>query len=781
MSGETRRRRERRAWALPIVASVVVAASVVAWRGGAIAKRRTAALSTLSRSDDDDAAASKHGSKRDGDDAGDDAAASKHGGRRDGDDAGDDAATNTADDDAGADDAAGVGGGPDPEDPPHLVLILADDMGYNDIGYNRAPHQTNQVSTPFLDELASEGVTLTRYYTQCDCSPSRGALLTGLYPASTGLYHGVIVTQSHWGLPLEYHLIPQFLPSRYRSHAIGKWDVGHYTWNHVPTGRGFHSYVGFYGTDIDYYTHEIGAGCNSYNCSSAIKRCMNDSITDLNYDGAATGDEYYNRYSTDIFTDRAVELLRTESARNPLFLYVAFNAVHGPLEADDATIDRFNASFLYEARTERATFAAAALLMDRAVESIVKTMHAVGAYDNSIVLFASDNGATLAQTGGGSNWPLRGSKFTPYEGGVRVPAFLHSPLLGSGRRGITHAGLFHVTDILPTLVHAAGGSPPSDIDGVNQYHALFGSDATASSPRADVLVHVDVYGYETEAMGLATGAYIEGDLKVVVNATEATWCAPDSETYRYADECWDLPATYCDKVAENKSGYAAYFHKTYLFDLSVDPEEQHDLKDAMPAKFRKLYAAFQAHVDDLHAMEYKNTCTKSDDCDEVYMRWIDNGCVEPLGRHVLVRVGKRGRGAAPRATSAAAAARPRRARADADGGGGASAPLLGVVLDGGRLERGPHERHAALVAAVAEERREQRGVGREVAVDADDAVAVAGSSTTVGELDRRHGVRGAAGDDERRRVAHAAEVDGLAGVAAEAELRRDAARASRRP
>ena len=626
MSGETRRRRERRAWALPIVASVVVAASVVAWRGGAIAKRRTAALSTLSRSDDDDAAASKHGSKRDGDDAGDDATASKHGGRRDGDDADDDAATKTADDDAGAVDA-GVGGGPDPEDPPHLVLILADDMGYNDIGYNRAPHQTNQVSTPFLDELASEGVTLTRYYTQCDCSPSRGALLTGLYPASTGLYHGVIVTQSHWGLPLEYHLIPQFLPSRYRSHAIGKWDVGHYTWNHVPTGRGFHSYVGFYGTDIDYYTHEIGAGCNSYNCSSAIKRCMNDSITDLNYDGAATGDEYYNRYSTDIFTDRAVELLRTESARNPLFLYVAFNAVHGPLEADDATIDRFNASFLYEARTERATFAAAALLMDRAVESIVKTMHEVGAYDNSIVLFASDNGATLAQTGGGSNWPLRGSKFTPYEGGVRVPAFLHSPLLGSGRRGITHAGLFHVTDILPTLVHAAGGSPPSDIDGVNQYHALFGSDATASSPRADVLVHVDVYGYETEAMGLATGAYIEGDLKVVVNATEATWCAPDSETYRYADECWDLPATYCDKVAENKSGYAAYFHKTYLFDLSVDPEEQHDLKDAMPAKFRKLYAAFQAHVDDLHAMEYKNTCTKSDDCDEVYMRWIDNGCV----------------------------------------------------------------------------------------------------------------------------------------------------------
>ncbi|KAH8063340.1 sulfuric ester hydrolase [Aureococcus anophagefferens] len=544
MSGETRRRRERRAWALPIVASVVVAASVVAWRGGAIAKRRTAALSTLSRSDDDDAAASKHGSKRDGDDAGDDAAASKHGGRRDGDDAGDDAATNTADDDAGADDAAAV--------------------------------------------------TLTRYYTQCDCSPSRGALLTGLYPASTGLYHGVIVTQSHWGLPLEYHLIPSSC-RRGTGAAIGKWDVGHYTWNHVPTGRGFHSYVGFYGTDIDYYTHEIGAGCNSYNCSSAIKRCMNDSITDLNYDGAATGDEYYNRYSTDIFTDRAVELLRTESARNPLFLYVAFNAVHGPLEADDATIDRFNASFLYEARTERATFAAAALLMDRAVESIVKTMHAVGAYDNSIVLFASDNGATLAQTGGGSNWPLRGSKFTPYEGGVRVPAFLHSPLLGSGRRGITHAGLFHVTDILPTLVHAAGGSPPSDIDGVNQYHALFGSDATASSPRADVLVHVDVYGYETEAMGLATGAYIEGDLKVVVNATEATWCAPDSETYRCADECWDLPATYCDKVAENKSGYAAYFHKTYLFDLSVDPEEQHDLKDAMPAKFRKLYAAFQAH------------------------------------------------------------------------------------------------------------------------------------------------------------------------------------------
>jgi arylsulfatase B/arylsulfatase I/J len=213
-----------------------------------------------------------------------------------------------------------------------------------------------------------------------------------------------------------------------------------------------------------------------------------------------------------------------------------------------------------------------------------------------------------------------------------VPAFVHSALLPSSRRGISHAGLFHVTDWLPTLVHAAGGAPPADVDGVNQYHALFAANATAASPRADVLVHVDVYGYELEAMGLATGAFIEGDFKVVVNATQATWCAPDSSTYRLEDECWDLPATYCEKVAENKSTYAADFSKTYLFDLASDPEEKRDLKDDLPHVFRRLYGRFEAAVAALHATEYKNSCTKSDDCDEVYMRWIDNDCtVSPWG------------------------------------------------------------------------------------------------------------------------------------------------------
>ncbi|KAH8096340.1 sulfuric ester hydrolase [Aureococcus anophagefferens] len=227
------------------------------------------------------------------------------------------------------------------DDRPHVFLIVADDLGYGDVSYNGDGSLTNAVATPYLDRLAADGITLTRFYSQCDCTPARAALLTGRYPSNTGMQHEVVTAQSQWSLPHEFALLPSALPEGYRKHAIGKWD-----------------------------------------------------------------------------------------------------AVHQPLAADAALVKR--GAFLDESDAARSTFAAVALELDRAVERFVEFTKARGAYDDAVFFFMSDNGATLAQSGGGSNWPLRGSKFTAYEGGVRVPAFLHSARVPPARRGAAHAGLFHV-------------------------------------------------------------------------------------------------------------------------------------------------------------------------------------------------------------------------------------------------------------------------------------------------------------------------------------------------
>ena len=150
------------------------------------------------------------------------------------------------------------------------------------------------------------GVKLARYYTQPDCTPSRAALLSGMYPASSGMYHKMITAQSNWGLDLDLELIPQKLPAAYRSHAVGKWDVGHYTWSHVPQFRGFRSFLGFYSPIIDYYTHETFDTLQCLEemelteCEARLASECSDSIRDFNFDGdplpLADG-----TYSTDVF------------------------------------------------------------------------------------------------------------------------------------------------------------------------------------------------------------------------------------------------------------------------------------------------------------------------------------------------------------------------------------------------------------------------------------------------------------------------------------------------
>ena len=419
-------------------------------------------------------------------------------------DDGDDGSKKTKDDDGGDDASAVKSDGR----APHIVFVVGDDIGWNDVSYNNASNLTNQVRTPHIDRLAADGLKLTRFYTQCDCTPSRAALLTGLLPINTGMFHESIAQTAGWGLPSGFELLPSYLKARgYRAVAIGKWDVGHYTWDHVPTSRGFDAYVGYYGASEDYFCHHC---CGGDIADSIVGKCVNRSLYDFNRDGV--GEPAYHEYSTAFFEAEAEAALRKHAAaygasayrsRTPLFLYLAHQAIHTPAQSHGTTLRAALERFLPEASDMRAKVAAAAEELDVSVGELRAALEREGMMNETLLVFISDNGASLGQAGGGSNWPLRGAKFTPFEGGLRVPAFIYSPsVLPAARRGGATDTLVHVTDWLPTLLRVAGASSADvgrlEIDGISQYEALFEGGNTTDE-RTMLLLHADNLGCEARA------------------------------------------------------------------------------------------------------------------------------------------------------------------------------------------------------------------------------------------------------------------------------------------
>lgn len=143
--------------------------------------------------------------------------------------------------------------GGDAAGPPHIVFVLADDLGWNDVSYHGCP----QIRTPNIDALAWNGIRLRRYYTQPLCTPSRAALLSGRYPIKLGMQHSVIYNEEPRGLPLSVKLLPQWLADLgYVTHIIGKWHMGFYKKEYTPLMRGFQRHVGYWGAYVDYYKHQ---------------------------------------------------------------------------------------------------------------------------------------------------------------------------------------------------------------------------------------------------------------------------------------------------------------------------------------------------------------------------------------------------------------------------------------------------------------------------------------------------------------------------------------------
>jgi len=308
---------------------------------------------------------------------------------------------------------------------PNIVIILTDDQGYADISFN--PYHPDEVNTPHMDSLAREGIFFSQAYTSGNtCSPTRAGLMIGKYQHSVGIYDS---GEGGDGMPLDQTLFPQYLtPEGYVCGAFGKWHLG-LTPAYNPISRGFDEFYGFMGRGAhDYYDLD--------NPDSPLYRGL-ETIKD-------TG------YLTNLLTDEAVDFIKRHKAE-PFFCYLAYNAVHSPPQAPAEDIADFDTG-----DPTRNILMAMLRHLDNGVGEVVRTLKDEGIWDNTLLIFLTDNGGASIMNA--NNSPLRDFKQTNWEGGIRTPFVFSWPAKYTGGR-IIETPIISL-DILPTVLDAVGLDEP---------------------------------------------------------------------------------------------------------------------------------------------------------------------------------------------------------------------------------------------------------------------------------------------------------------------------------
>ncbi|MFK8113925.1 MAG: sulfatase-like hydrolase/transferase [Rubripirellula sp.] len=317
-------------------------------------------------------------------------------------------------------------------DAPNILIVLSDDMGYGDLGCTG----TKKLKTPNVDAMAGGGVLCTQAYVASPvCSPSRAGLMTGRDPRRFGYEGNLNQSAANYatrpellGLPPGEHTIADHLKAAgYATSLIGKWHLG--------TGEGFHPHD----RGFDYFCGMLG-GSHSYFLDAEKNR--------LERNGQALT-KFSSSYITDFFTDEAIDWIKTQETEpsKPWFMYLSYNAPHGPMHATEEDLKRFE----HIADVKRRTYAAMMWALDRGIGRVMDHLKETGEWDNTLVCFFSDNGGPK----GNASWngPFSGSKGCLLEGGVRVPMIWSWPQGLPGNQ--THDGAVSALDLLPTFLAAA--------------------------------------------------------------------------------------------------------------------------------------------------------------------------------------------------------------------------------------------------------------------------------------------------------------------------------------
>ncbi|CAK1546050.1 unnamed protein product [Leptosia nina] len=475
---------------------------------------------------------------------------------------------------------------------PNIVVIVADDMGWDDVSF----HGSQQVLTPNIDMLAYTGVAMERYYSHCVCTPSRSALMTGKFAYVTGMQGYPLTNGEDRGLSLNHKIMPQYFKDLgYATHLVGKWHLGSSRQHFLPTLRGFDSHFGHRGGFIDYYEYLLLENWNVGDVAGF------DLYRNMTPDWDARG------YVTDLYNEEAKSIIKWHDTAQPLFLMVTHNAPHGAneaarLQAPPETVR----SMRYLMSPKRRIYSAMVKKLDDSVGDIVKSLHEKGILDNTILVFVSDNGGITSgrSINYASNYPLRGLKFTPFEGGIRVNGLVWSKNLT--RANHLWKGYMHVVDWMPTLLTAAGAELPADIDGIDMWESF----TTNAPSKRNVIFEIDDYS------GFA--AVIEGDFKLVTgNVTRSASnhqgkdlrgftkdpplykkALKDSKVYSVIQEM-NIPLTSndinlrgnikveCDITNDNNICYPNN-DKVCLFNIKKDPCEMQDISSENPELAEKL-------------------------------------------------------------------------------------------------------------------------------------------------------------------------------------------------
>ncbi|MCA9038819.1 MAG: sulfatase-like hydrolase/transferase [Planctomycetaceae bacterium] len=334
---------------------------------------------------------------------------------------------------------------------PNILWIVADDLGYGDLGCYGA----TDMRTPALDQLAGEGMRFTNFYANCPvCSPTRASLMTGCYPDRVGV-PGVIRTypQENWGyLDPGAKLIGNHLKAvGYRTAIVGKWHLGLEAPNQ-PTDRGFDHFHGWLGDMMDdYYAHRRH---------------------DINYMRINEQTIDPEGHATDLFTTWAIEYLQQQQdADEPFFLYLAYNAPHTPIQPPEEWVAKVKQR---EPGIEEKRAKLVALIehMDDGIGQVLAALEEAELSEETFVFFTSDNGGQLSV--GANNGPLRDGKQSMYEGGIKVPAIARWP--GKIAAGSTTEFIGMSMDLFPTALELNERKRPEEIDGHSILPTLLGKD-----------------------------------------------------------------------------------------------------------------------------------------------------------------------------------------------------------------------------------------------------------------------------------------------------------------
>ena len=335
------------------------------------------------------------------------------------------------------------------EDQPNILLILADDLGYGDLGFQGS----KDIRSPNLDKLASGSIRFTDAHVSASvCSPSRAGLMTGRYQQRFG--HEANSPRPPLGMDVQETTIAQSLKSRgYRTGLVGKWHLGS-TAKHYPTQRGFDSFYGLReGSRSYFYDPDKNDWPGDHH---AIER----NGKQVKFDG----------YLTDVFGKQAIEFIKQPSDK-PFFLFLSFTAPHGPMHATEKDLARFD----HITDKRRRTYAAMVWAMDRAIGQVMEELERNGQLDNTLIWFLSDNGG--ATNNASSNLPLAGHKGIKFEGGIRVPFLMQWK--AKFPKPKVESRMISALDIMPTSIAAAGVSKTTlkerhPLDGVNLLPYLHG-------------------------------------------------------------------------------------------------------------------------------------------------------------------------------------------------------------------------------------------------------------------------------------------------------------------